>query len=506
MKASLGYGSSRRDRSRQRRRPSEEDASRRRNNPRGDGRRRSRSRSRRPLVLKPSHHGGPNSKAVAVSVSPCSSGGKRENSDGKSSHRDEGKTSRKKAAAQSSEEDDADLYSSSYESETTPSPTPKKKKKAEASKKKDEVQHFAWKEGTLLNSRYQIKCLLGDGTFGRVLLAEDSTKKRHYVGIKIIRNVEKYVKNAQREADILKDIRNANPEKAAGCVRMHETFWHEEDGVRLFCMSFEVLGISLYDLLKQNRYRGMWVQDIQSIAEQCLRTLNFLHADLSLTHTDLKLENVLFKSVDRPVPSTFPREQAWQEAQKKPSSSSSRHQYVRPASPEIKLIDFGNATYALEHHSTIINTRQYRAPEVILNAGWNERSDLWSVGCIIMELYSGELLFRTHESLEHLALMEQTVSKFPLPMLEKAAKAPHIRFVKKDETLPEGVRLCWPDGALSTASKQKVEQTKPLQQLVAKEHRLLADFAASLLILDPSRRPAAQTALVHPFLFEKFSD
>lgn len=38
----------------------------------------------------------------------------------------------------------------------------------------------------------------------------------------------------------------------------------------------------------------------------------------------------------------------------------------KPKNDQIKLIDFGGATYANEHHTSIINTRQYRAPEVIL--------------------------------------------------------------------------------------------------------------------------------------------
>jgi serine/threonine protein kinase len=60
------------------------------------------------------------------------------------------------------------------------------------------------------------------------------------------------------------------------------------------------------------------------------------------------------------------------------------------------VIDFGGATYDDDDHkSTIINTRQYRAPEVILEVGWSFPSDLWSAGCIIAELYTGDLLFAT---------------------------------------------------------------------------------------------------------------
>lgn len=67
-----------------------------------------------------------------------------------------------------------------------------------------------------------------------------------------------------------------------------------------------------------------------------------------------------------------------------------------PASSAIKIIDFGNATWSYEYHASIINTRQYRAPEVILDLGWDSTSDLWSVGAILIELISGELFFPTH--------------------------------------------------------------------------------------------------------------
>lgn len=60
------------------------------------------------------------------------------------------------------------------------------------------------------------------------------------------------------------------------------------------------------------------------------------------------------------------------------------------------MIDFGGATFDNdEHKSTIVNTRQYRGPEVILETEWSYASDMWSAGCIITELYTGDLLFAT---------------------------------------------------------------------------------------------------------------
>ncbi|ETO33392.1 serine/threonine kinase-1, partial [Reticulomyxa filosa] len=67
-----------------------------------------------------------------------------------------------------------------------------------------------------------------------------------------------------------------------------------------------------------------------------------------------------------------------------------------------------------------INTRQYRAPEVILGIGWDRSSDLWSIGCILSELYTGDLLFATHENIEHLAMMEKVLEcKIPKHLIKK---------------------------------------------------------------------------------------
>ncbi len=90
---------------------------------------------------------------------------------------------------------------------------------------------------------------------------------------------------------------------------------------------------------------------------------------------------------------------------------------------DIRLIDFGGATLDSDYHSKIINTRQYRGPEVILGLGWTFPSDIWSVGCIIAELLTGKLLFATHHDLEHLALMEKILEKqLPIRMCTEALR------------------------------------------------------------------------------------
>jgi serine/threonine protein kinase len=59
------------------------------------------------------------------------------------------------------------------------------------------------------------------------------------------------------------------------------------------------------------------------------------------------------------------------------------------------IIDMGGATFDDEHHSSVINTRQYRSPEVMLKCmTWTQISDVWSIGCIVVELYSGMLFVK----------------------------------------------------------------------------------------------------------------
>lgn len=93
-----------------------------------------------------------------------------------------------------------------------------------------------------------------------------------------------------------------------------------------------------------------------------------------------------------------------------PSSSTTVQRIARQRrvllDTEIRLIDFGSATFDDEYHSSVVSTRHYRAPEIILNLGWSYPCDIWSIGCILVEFFTGDALFQTHDNLEHLAMME----------------------------------------------------------------------------------------------------
>ena len=166
-----------------------------------------------------------------------------------------------------------------------------------------------------------------------------------------------------------------------------------------------------------------------------------------------------------------------------------------PKSSAIKVIDFGSTTYERQEQSYIVSTRHYRAPEVILGLGWSYPCDVWSIGCIIVELCTGEALFQTHENLEHLAMMERVLGPLPQQMLKKVDRHAE-KYVRRG-------RLDWPDGAASRDSLKAVLKLPRLQNLIMQhvDHSAgeLINMVQGLLRFDPAERLTAREALRHPF-------
>ncbi|KAL8434559.1 hypothetical protein Efla_000075 [Eimeria flavescens] len=411
--------------------------------------------------------GGPSYKAEAP-ASPPRAG------NSSSKHKVEGRSRRETGA----EGGGSSKKSSHREHQRQGSRKSSKKQQKEAIK--DEITHFSWEPGMWLNDRYRVLAKLGDGTFGRVLKCAD-VRQQTLVAIKVVRDVARYTSAAHIEADILREVNRKDRRRDSHCVSLLDAFMHHQ---RHMCLVFECLGKSLYDVLSENKYRGFYVADIVHVARQGLMALSFMR-DCKLAHTDLKPENILLQGEEmietrppRPTP-----------------DDDGASPFLRPASMQVKIIDFGSATFADDYHSSLINTRQYRAPEVILGIGWDMASDMWSLGCILMELYTGDVLFRTHEHMEHLAMIERIVEPFPNDMLVKAQKGFGKGYVFVDSR--KSARLRWPEGAASQGSLERVKNCVPLENLVLPQHRPLAEFVRFLLQVDPNKRPEPKDALRH---------
>jgi len=357
---------------------------------------------------------------------------------------------------------------------------------------------------SLRDDRYDVWSTVGRGTFGTVVAAYDN-KRRHDVALKIIRDVERYRRSAYVECKILDQLMDAMAHRNSCIVEFYGNFSTTIRNQRHVCISFECLGRSVYSFLKANRYRGFQLEGVRDIIFQVMHAVGFCH-NVGLTHTDLKLENVLF--VDDGY--TKVKIGEWDD-------------YRVPNYYAVKLIDFGNATYETDYHSRIINTRQYRAPEVVLGTGWNHQSDIWSIGCIIAELWTGNLLFQTHENIEHLALM-QKILDLPIPesLIEQVRRQlaegtqPRARKRKKQHVQTRTRRspseqdveyfldmeksvIKWPGVNSTTEGIAHVEKQQTLRSQMSEADNMY-DLATKCLTYDPEERMTAKQALKHNFL------
>ena len=227
--------------------------------------------------------------------------------------------------------------------------------------------HLAYLPGDVLADRYEIVSTLGEGTFGKVAKVRD-LNNGSVVALKIIKNIHKYREAAKLEINVLRKLNAKDPHGVHLCVKMYDSFNYFGH----MCLTFEVLGESVFDFLKSNQYVPYPLSQVRHIAYQLCHAVRFMH-EHRVTHTDLKPENILFVTNDWIL-----EESHW---------NGKRKSVRRMRDTRVKLIDFGSATFEWEHHSSVVSTRHYRAPEVILELGWSHPCDVWSIGCIVFELH-----------------------------------------------------------------------------------------------------------------------
>ncbi|XP_073816818.1 CDC like kinase darkener of apricot isoform X2 [Musca autumnalis] len=334
----------------------------------------------------------------------------------------------------------------------------------------DSDGHLIYRSGDILHHRYKIMATLGEGTFGRVVKVKDM-ERDYCMALKIIKNVEKYREAAKLEINALEKIAQKDPNCEHLCVKMID--WFDYHGH--MCIAFEMLGLSVFDFLRENNYEPYPLEQVRHMAYQLCYSVKFLH-DTRLTHTDLKPENILF--VDSEYTTHY--------------NHKINREVRRVKNTDVRLIDFGSATFDHEHHSTIVSTRHYRAPEVILELGWSQPCDVWSIGCILFELYLGITLFQTHDNREHLAMMERILGQIPYRMARKT----------KTKYFYHG-KLDWDEK--SSAGRYVRDHCKPLfryQMSDAEDHCELFDLIKKMLEYEPSQRVTLGEALRHPF-FDK---
>ena len=244
----------------------------------------------------------------------------------------------------------------------------------------DERDDYREVIGDHLAYRYEIQEHLGKGAFGKVLKCYDYKESMH-VAIKVVRNARRFHKQAAVELKILQLLKDRT---IADTVTLLDHFVFREH----VCLVCELLGSNLFDYLKFNKFKGFPLQWVRSICQRLVNVMVELQ-NCEIIHCDLKPENILFTDKSKAA---------------------------------IKLIDFGSSCFNSEQMYTYIQSRFYRAPEILLGAPYSLPIDIWSLGCLLAELYTGRPLFPGESESDQLLSIMQVLNLPPADLLSSASK------------------------------------------------------------------------------------
>lgn len=314
----------------------------------------------------------------------------------------------------------------------------------------DERGDYNIVEGDHLVYRYEVIDLLGKGSFGQVVRCIDH-KTGQLVAIKIIRNKKRFHQQALVEVDILKKLKEWDPNKKHNVVNFDQNFYFRGH----LCISTDLLDMNLYEFIKIHDFRGFSLKLIRRFTKQMLGCLVLLHHK-RVIHCDLKPENILL---------------------------------AHPAHADIKVIDFGSSCFENEKVYTYIQSRFYRSPEVILGMSYGMPIDMWSVGCILAELYTGYPIFPGENEQEQLACIMEVFGPPEKHLIEKSTRK-KLFFDSMGK----------PRLTVSSKGKRRRPSSKDLRGVLKCDDEAFLDFIARCLRWDPVRRMNPHEALRHEFI------
>lgn len=315
--------------------------------------------------------------------------------------------------------------------------------------------------------RYEVLKILGKGSFGQVLKCYDHKLGTH-IALKIVRNEKRFHRQAQEEIRILEHLRKQDKENTYNIIHCYESFSFRNH----ICITFELLSMNLYELIKKNKFAGFSLQLVRKFTHSILQCLEALNKS-KIIHCDLKPENILLKQQGR---------------------------------SGIKVIDYGSSCYEHQRIYTYIQSRFYRAPEVILGSKYGMPIDMWSLGCIIAELLTGYPLFPGEDEADQLACIIELVGMPPNKILETAKRARNFISSKGYPryctvvTMPDGSSAL--QGGRSRRGKPRgIPGSKDFPTaLKGCDDPLFIDFLKRCLDWDPNTRMTPAQALRHAWL------
>uniref|UniRef100_A0A1I8FC17 Protein kinase domain-containing protein n=1 Tax=Macrostomum lignano TaxID=282301 RepID=A0A1I8FC17_9PLAT len=197
----------------------------------------------------------------------------------------------------------------------------------------------------------------------------------------MVRNEKRFSRQAAEEVRILELLKRQDREGCSNVVHILETFSFRNH----VCIVFELLSMNLYELVRKNRFQGFSLQLVRKFAHSILQCLELLHRN-KIIHCDLKPENILLKC---------------------------------PAAAASKSSTLAVPATSTSGVYTYIQSRFYRAPEVILGGKYGLPIDMWSFGCILAELLTVSYpLFPGEDEGDQLACIMELCGTPPQALLD----------------------------------------------------------------------------------------
>lgn len=363
------------------------------------------------------------------------------------------------------------------------------------------------------------------------------------IALKVVKSASHYTAAAEDEIKLLNEVSEKTRDYPNGppIVLLLDHFYLRGPNGKHVCMVFEVLGANLLKAIKYFNYEGLPVPLVKKIARQLLEGLRVLHDDCKIIHTDLKPENVLlalspsdrksliesfsnhsFAELSGSIegienmnisqgdlgshgrsrsPSRGNLSDASLAARSSTTISKSRHYSLEmlddPAGVglQVKIADLGNACWVHHHFTNDIQTRQYRAPEIILGLSYDTSVDIWSCACMIFELLTGDYLFeprtgKTYDKDEdHVAQMIELLGRIPRRMIAHGRHSDAL-FNRKQELRHIRDLEFWP---LPNVLEEKYRFSRD-------EAQMISSFLLPMLDYNGKTRATAAECLRHPWL------
>lgn len=306
--------------------------------------------------------------------------------------------------------------------------------------------------------RYQILSELGRGSFGQVSKAIDH-KTKQLVALKVIKNKKKFHDQALIEVELLKHLRDHDPSDKHNVVKLIDSFIFRNH----MCIIFELHGMNLYELCKANRFAPMNIPVIKHFAKQLLNTLQYLYSQ-RIVHCDMKPENILLKAGSKST---------------------------------VKVIDFGSSCFENQRLYTYIQSRFYRAPEVMLGIPYTSAIDMWSFGCILAELANGYPIFPGESESEQLCCLMEFLGVPPRALVERGSRKKNFFDANGMPKLPPNSR-----GRIRRPATKELGTFLRVSSanINDPEGAAFVDFVSKCFTWDPSQRWTPLQAMQHPWI------